>query len=79
MTRIALDLDPRILTKLRALANRRGVTIDVIADELLAAGLRTPSGRKPSTGPMASTGSTATPTQDRSNFGLIDVEYPEEE
>ena len=41
MARVSLDLDPVVLARLRAAANRRKVTPDVIANELLAAGLRT--------------------------------------
>ena len=41
MARVSLDLDPAVLARLRAAANRRRVTPDVIANELLAAGLRT--------------------------------------
>ena len=40
MARVSLDLDPVILARLRAAANRRKVTPDVIANELLAVGLR---------------------------------------
>lgn len=40
MTRVSLDLDPVVLARLRAAANRRRVTPDVIANELLIAGLR---------------------------------------
>ena len=40
MTRVSLDLDPVVLARLRATANRRRVTPDVIANELLLAGLR---------------------------------------
>ena len=40
MARVSLDLDPVVLARLRAAANRRKVTPDVIANELLAAGLR---------------------------------------
>ena len=41
MARVSLDLDPVVLARLRAAANRRKVTPDVIVNELLAAGLRT--------------------------------------
>ena len=40
MTRVSLDLDPVVLARLRAAANRRRVTPDQIANELLVAGLR---------------------------------------
>ena len=40
MARVSLDLDPAVLARLRAAANRRKVTPEVIANELLAAGLR---------------------------------------
>lgn len=44
MARVSLDLDPVVLARLRAAANRRKVTLDVIANELLAAALRTALG-----------------------------------
>ena len=40
MARVLLDLDPVVLARLRAAANRRNVAPDVIVNELLAAGLR---------------------------------------
>jgi hypothetical protein len=64
MTRVSLDLDPRILTRLRAIANRRGVTVDVVAGELLGAAIRSPAARS---GPPT--------TRVRAGFGPIDVSY----
>ena len=57
MTRVSLDLDPVVLARLRAAANRRRVTPDVIANELLVAGLRI-AGRA-----AASTGGARAPTR----------------
>ncbi len=42
MPKVPLDLDPRVLAKLRAAANREGVTIDDAANRLLGNALRTP-------------------------------------
>jgi hypothetical protein len=55
MPRVPLDLDPRVLAKLRAAANRDGVTIDDAANRLLGNALRTPR----------STGSLQTPMRTR--------------
>lgn len=73
MTRVVLDLDPRVIAKLRASANRRGVTIDIAAGELLAEGLRSrsPMRSRPSGDP--GTG----PVDPARAFGPIDVEYPD--
>jgi hypothetical protein len=40
--RVPLDLDPRVLSKLRAAANREGVNLDDAANRLLGNALRTP-------------------------------------
>jgi hypothetical protein len=42
MPRVPLDLDPQVLAKLRAAANREGITIDDAANRLLGNALRTP-------------------------------------
>lgn len=52
---------------MRARANRRGVTVDVIAGELLASGLRSPA-----------VGGNAPSAHRSGTFGLIDVEYPDD-
>jgi hypothetical protein len=42
MPRVPLNLDPRVLAKLRAAANREGLSIDDAANRLLGNALRTP-------------------------------------
>jgi hypothetical protein len=78
VTRVSFDVDPRILSKLRALANRRGVTVDVVVGEFLGAGIRSPrAGRtQHNQAPHSSHGSDPQPVV-RPGFGLIDVDYPE--
>ena len=78
MTRVSFDIDPRVLSKLRALANRRGVTVDTVVSELLGAAIRTPGAgprRRSSeiTGPESQRGDPSA----RPAFGLIDVDYPD--
>lgn len=46
MARVLIDLDPRLLAQLRALANRRGATVDQAINEVLRAGL--PAARRQS-------------------------------
>ncbi len=77
MTRVSFDIDPRVLSKLRALANRRGVTVDIIVSELLGAAIRTPG-----VGPRRSNENPQPDSQRadpsvRPAFGLIDVDYPD--
>jgi hypothetical protein len=55
MPKIPLNLDPRVLAKLRAVANSEGVSIDDAANRLLGNALRTPR----------STGSLQSPARDR--------------
>jgi hypothetical protein len=57
MPRVPLNLDPRVLAKLRAAANREGVSIDDAANRLLGNALRTPLIT------AFSTGSLQTPTR----------------
>jgi hypothetical protein len=71
MPRVPLDLDPRVLAKLRAAANREGVTIDDAANRLLGNALRTP----------LSTGSLQTSTRTRpvaQSYEYDDSEGPED-
>jgi hypothetical protein len=42
MPKVYLDLDARVLSRLRAAANREGVVLDDIANRLLGGALRTP-------------------------------------
>jgi hypothetical protein len=42
MPKIPLNLDPRVLSKLRAVANREGVSLDDAANRLLGNALRLP-------------------------------------
>ena len=39
MARVLIDLDPRLLSQLRALANRRGFTVDQVLNEVLRGAL----------------------------------------
>jgi hypothetical protein len=55
MPRVPLNLDPRVLAKLRAAANREGLSLDDAANRLLGNALRTP----------LSTGSLQPPTRSR--------------
>ena len=77
MTRVSFDIDPSVLSKLRALANRRGVTVDIIVSELLGAAIRTPGvGRRRSNENPQPDSQRADPSV-RPAFGLIDVDYPD--
>ena len=77
MTRVSFDIDPRVLSKLRALANRRGVTVDTVVSELLGAAIRTPGvGRRRSTEDPQPDRQRGDPSA-RPAFGLIDVDYPD--
>jgi hypothetical protein len=40
MPRLSLDLDPALLSRVRALANRRGLRVDQIVNDLIRDGLR---------------------------------------
>ena len=74
MTRVSFDIDPRVLSKLRALANRRGVTVDIVVGEFLSSAIRSPAPKRPSVGdPQAEMDSR------RQAFGLIDVAYPDDD
>jgi hypothetical protein len=66
MPRVPLNLDPRVLAKLRAAANREGVSVDDAANRLLGYALRTP----------LSTGSPQLPTRSRPVAQSYDYEDP---
>ena len=77
MSRVSVDIDPRVLSKLRALANRRRVSIDVVVGEFLGSAVRSSAVQKQ---PASATNL----VRQRSNepiaphrFGLIEVDYPE--
>jgi hypothetical protein len=66
MPRVPLNLDPRVLAKLRAAANREGLSIDDAANRLLGNALRTP----------LSTGSLQPPTRSRPVAQSYEYEDP---
>ena len=78
MTRVSFDIDPRVLAKLRALANRRGETVDVVVGEFLGAAIRSPStGRTQQLRTSHPGEGLVLEPLARPAFGPIEVEYPD--